>query len=205
MLLAERGIVVSYETVRRWCQKFGESCAGCLRRRRPRPGDKWHLDEVFVPIRGVQHYLWRAVDQDGVALDILVQDRRNGKAANRFFKRLLKGMQCTASDNHRQAEVERGKNCTNSGVRAKVEHRIGVIKRVLGFTKARYRGLAKNTQRMWVVAVSPICSSPGINCDSRDRSTVSGIFAAESRTRRILPQPLCSRDQVLHRESMIRW
>ena len=67
LLLAERGIVVSYETVRRWCKKFGQSFANRLRRRRPRPGDKWHMDEVFIRIRGVQHYLWRAVDQDGVA------------------------------------------------------------------------------------------------------------------------------------------
>jgi len=93
LLLAERGIIVSYETVRRWCQKFGESFAGRLRRRRPRPGDKWHLDEVFIRIQGVQHYLWRAVDQDGVVLDILVQERRDGKAAKRLFKRLLKGLQ----------------------------------------------------------------------------------------------------------------
>ena len=93
LLLAERGVVVSHETVRRWCQKFGESFAVRLRRRRPRPGDKWHLDEVFIRIQGVQHYLWRAVDQDGVVLDILVQERRNGKAAKRFFKRLLKGLQ----------------------------------------------------------------------------------------------------------------
>ena len=60
LLLAERGIVVSYETVRRWCKKFGESFANRLRRRRPRPGDKWYLDEVFIRINGVQHYLWRA-------------------------------------------------------------------------------------------------------------------------------------------------
>ena len=93
LLLAERGIVVSYETVRRWCQKFGESFADRVRRRRPRPGDKWYLDEVFIRIQGVQHYLWRAVDQDGVVLDILVQERRDGKAAKRFFKRLLKGLQ----------------------------------------------------------------------------------------------------------------
>ena len=93
LLLAERGIIVSYETVRRWCQKFGESFADRLRRRRPRPGDKWHLDEVFIRIQGVQHYLWRAVDQDGVVLDILVQERRDGKAAKRFFKRLLKDLQ----------------------------------------------------------------------------------------------------------------
>ena len=105
LLLAERGVVVSYETVRRWCQKFGESFADRLRRRRPRPGDKWHLDEVFIRIQAVQHYLWRAVDQDGVVLDILVQERRNGKAAERFFKRLLKGLQYRAtSDHHRQAE-----------------------------------------------------------------------------------------------------
>jgi putative transposase len=93
LLLAERGIVVSYETVRRWCKKFGENFAGCLRRRRPRPGDKWHLDEVFIRIRGAQRYLWRAVDQDGIVLDILVQERRSAKAAKRFFKRLLKGLQ----------------------------------------------------------------------------------------------------------------
>ena len=80
-LLAERGIVVSYETVRRWCRKFGQSFAKAMRRRRPQPGDKWHLDEVFIRIRGVQHYLWRAVDQEGVVLDILVQDRRDAKAA----------------------------------------------------------------------------------------------------------------------------
>jgi len=58
LLLAERGIVVSYETVRRWCKKFGQSFANRLRRRRPRPGDQWHLDEVFIRIQGVQHYLW---------------------------------------------------------------------------------------------------------------------------------------------------
>ena len=93
LLLAERGVVVSYETVRRWNEKFGQSFANRLRRRRPRPGDKWHMDEVFIRIQGVQHYLWRAVDQDGVVLDILVQKRRDGKAAKRFFRRLLKGLQ----------------------------------------------------------------------------------------------------------------
>ena len=73
LILAERGIAVSYETVRRWCQKFAAGFADRLRRRRPRPGDKWHMDEVFIRIQGVQHYLWRAVDQDGGVLDILVQ------------------------------------------------------------------------------------------------------------------------------------
>jgi putative transposase len=93
LILAQRGVFVSYETVRRWCEKFGESFAHSLRRRRPRPGDKWHLDEVFIRIRGELHYLWRAVDQNGVVLDVLVQKRRDGKAAKRFFKRLLKGLQ----------------------------------------------------------------------------------------------------------------
>jgi putative transposase len=89
LILAERGIVVSYETVRRWCKKFAATFADRLRRRRPRPGDKWYMDEVFIRIQGVQHYLWRAVDQDGVVLDILVQARRDSDAAKRFFKRRL--------------------------------------------------------------------------------------------------------------------
>src|SRR5882724_3909233 len=93
LLLAERAIVVSYETVRRWCWKFGQSFANAMRRRRPQPGDKWHLHEAFIRIRGVQHYLWRAVDQEGVVLDILVQTRRDAEAAKRFFQRLLKGLQ----------------------------------------------------------------------------------------------------------------
>jgi putative transposase len=92
-LLAERGLTVSYETIRRWCLKFGQPYANALRRRRPRPGDKWHLDEVFITINGQMHYLWRAVDQDGTVLDILVQSRRNKRAAKKFFRRLLKGLQ----------------------------------------------------------------------------------------------------------------
>jgi putative transposase len=92
LILAERGILVTHESVRRWCLKFGADFAAKLRRRRPKPGDTWHLDEVFLRINGVLHYLWRAVDQHGVVLDILVQDRRNGAAAKRFFKRLLTGL-----------------------------------------------------------------------------------------------------------------
>src|SRR6516225_11995483 len=92
LILAERGVVVSYESIRRWCLKFGASFADKLRRRRPRPGDKWYLDEVFIRIRGEQHYLWRAVDQDGNVLDILVQSRRSATAAKRFFRKLLKGL-----------------------------------------------------------------------------------------------------------------
>jgi putative transposase len=74
-LLFERGIAVTYEAIRQWCRKFGQDYANQLRRRRPRPGDKWHLDEVFLTINGKRHYLWRAVDQDDNVLDILVQVR----------------------------------------------------------------------------------------------------------------------------------
>jgi putative transposase len=88
-LMLERGVIVSYETVRRWCLKFGQQYANGLRRRQPRPGDKWHLDEVFVRINGEQKYLWRAVDQDGMVLDILVQSRQDTAAARRFFRALL--------------------------------------------------------------------------------------------------------------------
>ncbi len=93
-LLAERGVLVTDETIRRWSRTFGQTYANTLRRRRPRPGDKWHLDAVFVSINGVQHYLWRAVDQDGTVLDILVQRRRNTQAAKQFFRRLLKDLAC---------------------------------------------------------------------------------------------------------------
>ena len=92
-ILAQRGIVVSYESIRAWSLRFGRVFANALKRRRPRPGNKWHLDEVFLRIGGKQHYLWRAVDQHGTVLDILVQSRRNAKAARRFFKKLLKGLQ----------------------------------------------------------------------------------------------------------------
>jgi len=90
-LLAERGIIVSYETIRIWCQKFGPGYARNLKGRQGRLGDTWHLDEVFIRINGQQHYLWRAVDQDGDVIDILVQPRRDQGAAERFFRRLLRG------------------------------------------------------------------------------------------------------------------
>ncbi|MBP0447904.1 IS6 family transposase [Roseomonas sp. SSH11] len=92
LILAERGITVTHESIRSWCRKFGAEFAAKLRRGRPKPGDTWHLDKVFLRINGVLHYLWRAVDQHGVVLDILVQGRRNGSAAKRFFKRLLAGL-----------------------------------------------------------------------------------------------------------------
>jgi putative transposase len=89
-LMLERGVTVSYETIRRWCARFGQAYANALRRRQPRPGDKWHLDEVFIKINGRLQYLWRAVDQNGNVLDILVQNRRNKAAARHFFRRLMK-------------------------------------------------------------------------------------------------------------------
>jgi len=91
-LLAERGVTVSHETIRQWCLKFGRSYARSVRRRQGRPGDTWFLDEVFVAVNGERRYLWRAVDQDGDVLDILVQNRRDQRAAKRFFIKLLKGL-----------------------------------------------------------------------------------------------------------------
>ena len=103
-LMAARGVVVSYETIRRWCDKFGKAYADGLRRRRARTGDKWHLDEVFLKINGITHYLWRAVDQNGVVLDILVQPKRDRFAAMRFFRRLLRATgRIAARDHYRQA------------------------------------------------------------------------------------------------------
>jgi putative transposase len=92
-MLAMRGVSLSYETVREWCFKFGQTYANGLRRKSPRPGDQWHLDEVFLKINGRIQYLWRAVDQDGEVLDILVQSRRDKKAAKKFFRKLLKRLQ----------------------------------------------------------------------------------------------------------------
>jgi putative transposase len=92
-LLAQRGITVSYETIRQWCRKFGVEYARTLRRRQGRLGDTWHLDELFVTIRGQRQYLWRAVDQEGDVIDILVQPHRDQRAAERFFRKLLKGQE----------------------------------------------------------------------------------------------------------------
>jgi putative transposase len=84
-------VTVSYESIRDWGIRFGRQYAATLKRRRSKPGDKWHLDEVFIRIRGKSHYLWRAVDQNGVVLDILVQKHRDTNSAKRFFRKLLSG------------------------------------------------------------------------------------------------------------------
>jgi putative transposase len=89
-MLAARGVVVSHETVRRWALKFGQEFADRIRRRLPQAGDKWHLDEVAIKIAGVQHWLWRAVDQNGMVPDVLVQSRRDKRAAKRLLRKLLK-------------------------------------------------------------------------------------------------------------------
>ena len=91
-LLLARGVDVTHEAMRQWCCKFGQDSANQLRHRRPRPGDKWHLDEMVLTIKEERHYLWRAVDQEGNVLDILVQRRRNKPAAKKFFRKLLKGL-----------------------------------------------------------------------------------------------------------------
>ena len=89
-LLAERGLDMSYETVRRWVLKFGPAIARRLRQRRPRPSDSWHLDEMVVRIAGERMYLWRAVDDEGEVLDMLVQRRRDSRSALRLLRKLLK-------------------------------------------------------------------------------------------------------------------
>jgi len=89
-LLAERGITVSHESIRLWCIKFGAKYARRLKRRHRGYGDTFYIDEVFVKIGGKQHYLWRAVDQDGEVVDVYLQTRRDGAAAKRFFRRLIR-------------------------------------------------------------------------------------------------------------------
>ena len=94
-LLAERGIDVSYETIRRWAGKFGSLYARRLQRIRPKPSSTWHIDEVFLKIGGKQFYLWRAVDDEGEVLDVLLQARRNKVAATKFLRRTIKKHQAT--------------------------------------------------------------------------------------------------------------
>src|SRR4051794_21547540 len=89
-MLAARGIIVSHETIRQWARRFGQAFANQIRRRLPRAGDKWHLDEVAIKIAGEKHWVCGAVDQNGLVLDILVQSRRDKRAAKRLLRKLLK-------------------------------------------------------------------------------------------------------------------
>ena len=109
-MLLERGIVISYETIRRWALKFGPDYARRLRRKTPSRRDIWHLDEVVITIAGQKHWLWRAVDQDGYVLDEIVQTRRNTKAAKRVLTSPPEeaGLP-TPADDHRQARFLRGR------------------------------------------------------------------------------------------------
>ena len=92
-LLAERGVIVSYESIRLWCIKFGSEYARRLKRRHQGYGDTFYIDEIFVKINGKQLYLWRAVDQDGEVVDVYLQAKRDGAAAKRFFRRLIQSQQ----------------------------------------------------------------------------------------------------------------
>ena len=101
-LLAQRGIIVTYETVRQWCLKFGQTYANELRRRRPRCGDKWHLDEMYLKINGKTHYLWRAVDQDGNVLDIRVAEPTQQESCETIFPQASQWIAIRSScDHHR--------------------------------------------------------------------------------------------------------
>ena len=102
-LLAERGVIVSREAIRLWVNRFGSHFAACIRRDRPRPNDKWHMDEVVISINGVKHWLWRAVDANGDTLDILVQTRRNAKAAKRLSGKADRSIWPAKGCHHRQA------------------------------------------------------------------------------------------------------
>jgi putative transposase len=110
---------LSYETIRRWCHKFGQAFAQGVRRRRPRPGDKWHVDEVQLKINGRTDWLWRAVDQEGVVLDILVQERRNQEAAEAFLRRVIDGCGYTPRVTDKLASYLPAIRCVLPGV----EHR----------------------------------------------------------------------------------
>jgi putative transposase len=120
-LLAERGIVVSYETVRRWVAKFGGQYAMALRRREARPGRTWHLDEMAVRVGGRLYWLWRAVDEHGQTLDVLLQEHRDTAAAERFFRRLL-----VVSDGVRPARITTDKLGSYAAALAKLPDLAGV-------------------------------------------------------------------------------
>jgi len=123
-LLAERGVIISRETIRLWVNHFGAHFAACIRRDRPRPNDKWHLDEVVIPINGVKHQLWRAADASGDVLDILVQDRRNAKAAKRFMARLITQFGAAPGRHHRQtAQLHKADLVSSTGRRSPCSQR----------------------------------------------------------------------------------
>ena len=94
-ILAQRGIIITYESIREWGNKFGPQYATEIKRRSPRRGDKWYMDEMCIVLKGIKFWLWRAVDQDGYELDILLQSKRDKRSAKKFFKKLLRGLKYT--------------------------------------------------------------------------------------------------------------
>ncbi len=127
-LMASRGIFVTYETIRQWTLKFGQTYANVLRRRQPKRGDKWHLDEVVLTIKGQHHYLWRAVDQESHTLDVLVQRRRDRQAVKRFFRKLLKGLRYVprvlVTDKLKTTVQRRRRSCRVSSIGSAVPVRL---------------------------------------------------------------------------------
>jgi putative transposase len=115
-LLFERGVTVSYETIRRWCEKFGAGFAQRVKAARRKPGRTWHLDEMFVTLRGEPYLLWRAVDEHGVELDILLQKRRDKAAAKRFFKRVLRSKPGATQDRYRSIAQLSGSESRHPGI-----------------------------------------------------------------------------------------
>jgi putative transposase len=128
-LLAERGLDISYETVRRWVLKFGPAFARRLRQRRPKPSSRWHLDEMAVRIAGKQMYLWRAVDDEGEVLDVLVQRRRDKAAARKLMRKLLRKQGFAPTD------------VTTDGLRS-----YGAVFAEMGLTARHEQGLRKNNR-----------------------------------------------------------
>jgi hypothetical protein len=119
-MLAARGISITHETIRQWGLKFGRVFANRIRQRAPRRGDKWHLDEVVITIARKKHWLWRAVDQNGLVLDILVQSRRDKKAAKRLFRKLLKkqgrARGCSSPTSSGATPRPSGRSCPGSSI-----------------------------------------------------------------------------------------
>ena len=120
-MLAARGIEVSHETVRNWAEKFGRNYANRIRRRALARGDKWHLDEVVITVRGKRHWLWRAVDQNGFVLDVLVQSRRNRAAARRFMRKLLR--KSTKAPRVLMTDKLRSYGAARKDIGLRIEHR----------------------------------------------------------------------------------
>ena len=163
-LLAVRGIRVSYETIRRWCLKFGPTFAAEVRRRRPHPRDRWHLDEMYLRIAGRTFYLWRAVDADGLVLDIVLQARRNQEAAEVFLRRLVEGQpgepQVLVTD--------------------KLANYVPAIKTV--FPRAEHRRRTPTSPRASVSGRDAALSRPRTPNDSWSRSGLSTIISARGAT-----------------------